>query len=100
MILPDRDFRAAKENILPSFCDGMILFDLDLDDVARMLDHLADICLVFSTNFPHSPLAEVEETSDHPKLPENTNPITERRAIWFDHTEGAVEGPKEEKYEK
>lgn len=100
MILPDGDLRAAKENILSSFCDSVVLFDLNLDDVAGMLNYLADICLMFSANFPHSSLPEVEQTSNHPEFPENTNTITERRAIWFDHTEGAMEGPEEEEYEK
>lgn len=100
MILPDGDFWAAKENILSSFCDGVILFYLNLDDVAGMFNHLADICLMFSTNFPHGSLAEIEQTPDHPELPENTNAITKRRAIRFNHAEGAVERPEEEKYEK
>lgn len=60
MILPDRDFRTAEENILSSFCDCVILFDLDFDNVAGMFNYFADICLMFSTNFPHGSLAEIE----------------------------------------
>lgn len=100
MILPDGDLRAAKENILSSFCDSVIFFDLDLDDVAGMLNYLADICLMLPTNFPHSSLPEIEQASDHPEFPENTNTITERWAIRLDHTEGAMEGPEEEEYEE
>lgn len=100
MILPDGDLWAAKENILTSFCDSVIFFDLDLHDVAGMLNYLADICFMLSTNFPHSSLSEIEQTPDHPEFPENTNTIAERRAIWLDHTEGAMERPEEEEYEK
>lgn len=100
MVLPDGDFRAAKKDILSSFRGRVIFLDLNLDNVARVLNDFADICLVFSTNLSHSPLAEVKEAPNHPELPENANTITERWAIRLYHAESTVKRPEEEKYEE
>lgn len=40
VILPDGDFRAAQEDVLSSTGRGVLLLDLDLANVAGVLDDL------------------------------------------------------------
>ena len=50
MVLPYRYFWAAKENVLSSSGFGTVLLDLDLDDIARVLDNLRDDGLMASSD--------------------------------------------------
>jgi hypothetical protein len=74
----------------------MLLLDLNLANIARMLNDFRYVCLVSSSNFAGNALAKVRESTIHPVLPEDTDSIAEGRKIRFDHAEGAVNGPKDE----
>lgn len=73
MILPDRDFGTAEEDVLSGSGFGVFFLDLNLAYHAGMLDNLGDIGLVFSTDFSCDSLHEVYVSSIHPVLPENSN---------------------------
>jgi hypothetical protein len=112
VVLPDGYFRATHENVLftlvlflctshsftylTSTGIGVLLLDLNLANVAGMLNDLGDVRLVASTDFTRNALTEVGESTVHPVLPENTNAIAEGRKIGLDHAEGTVNGPEDE----
>jgi hypothetical protein len=112
MVLPDRDFRATHENVLftlvlshlqvvtiaylTSTGVGVLLLDLNLANVAGMLNDLGDVRLVASTDLTRNTLTEVGESTVHPVLPENTNAIAEGCKVGLDHAEGSVDGPEDE----
>jgi len=75
---------------------SVLLLDLNFADIAGMLNDFRYVCLVSSSNFAGNALAKVRESTIHPVLPEDTDSIAEGRKIGFDHTEGAVNGPKDE----
>lgn len=112
MVLPDGDLWAAEKNILHkvskqqaayqvSVCIhlasselSVFLLDLNLHDIARMLNDLGDECLMSSAYFSQDPLNEVNDPAVHPVLPENSGPGAERCYVRLDHTECSVYGPK------
>lgn len=77
----------------------MLFLDLDLTDVAGVLDDLGDVRLVLAADLSGDPLGEVDEATVHPVLPKDTN---SRRAdgdaeggeVRLDHAESAVDGPE------
>lgn len=101
VVLPQRDGRAAKEDVLasPGFC--VLLLYLDLADVAGVLDDLCDVGPVTATDFTGDALGEVAEAAVHPVLPENadgrgTDADAKGGDVGLDHAKGAVDGPEEE----
>jgi hypothetical protein len=74
----------------------VLLLDLDLANVAGMLNNLRDVRLVSSSNLAGDTLSQVRESTVHPVLPEDTNAVAERRKVGRDHAEGAVDRPEEE----
>ncbi len=101
MVLPDGDLRTTEENVLSSSGLGILLLDLDFANVGRMLNDLGDVGLVLSTDLSCDSLGEVNVSSVHPVLPENTNGTgsntnTVRSKIGLNHTEGSVDGPEDE----
>lgn len=54
---------------------GLFLPDLDLDDVARMLDDLGDIRFVPGSDFSEDTLVEEYDSTSKPVLPEDTDLI-------------------------
>jgi len=85
---------------LPSPRLGMILLDLNFNNVAWVLNDLTDESFVFSSDFTHGSFRQVNEATNHPKLPENTDSIAERLTVWLDHAECAMERPKEEEHKE
>jgi hypothetical protein len=75
----------------------MLLFDLNLADVAGMLNNLGNVRLVPSSNFTRDTLSEIRESTIHPVLPKNTDTVAEGRKVRRDHAESAVDGPEQEK---
>jgi hypothetical protein len=75
----------------------MLLLDLDLADIARVLNDLGNVRLVSSTNLTCNTFTKVRESSIHPVLPENTNAVAERGKVGLDHAKGSVNCPEEEK---
>lgn len=74
----------------------MLLLDLNLADVAGMLNDLGNVGLVSATNFTSDALAEVGKSTVHPVLPEHTDAVAKGRKVGLDHAEGAVNGPEDE----
>ena len=112
MVLPDGDFRAAEENVLSLLASihdlgsnltylsstgrGVLLLDLNLADIARVLNDLGDVRLVLSPNFTGDTLSQVGKSTVHPVLPKDTDTIAEGRKVWLNHAEGSVNGPEDE----
>lgn len=96
MVLPNRDLRTAQEDVLSSFRDSVLLFNLDLDNVAWMLDNLADVRLVLSPDLTGKAFGQVNESSNEPVFPKDTNSSAEGGSIRLDHAEGAMERPEKE----
>jgi hypothetical protein len=112
MVLPDRYFWATHEDVLITlvlFCAspkgiayltstgvGVLLLDLNLANVAGVLNDLGDVCLVSSTDLTRNTLTEVCESTVHPVLPEDTDTIAKGRKVGLDHAEGTVDGPEDE----
>lgn len=78
----------------------MLLLDLNLANVARMLNDLGDVRLVSSTYFAGNAFSQVGKSTVHPVLPEDTNSIAERRKIGLNHTEGSMDRPEDEEYDE
>jgi hypothetical protein len=107
VVLPDGDFRAAQENVLDLLAEnnvakvdctylsstgrGVLLLDLNLTNVARVLDDLGDVRLVASSDLTRDTLSQVRESTVHPVLPEDTDTIAERCKIRLDHAKGSMD---------
>jgi hypothetical protein len=76
--------------------DGVLLLDLDLADVAGVVDDLGDVCLVATADLTGNSLCQVRESTVHPVLPEDTDTVAEGGKVGLDHAEGAVDGPENE----
>ena len=105
MILPDGNFGTAEENVLPSSRLCVLLLDLNLANHAGMLNDLGDVCLVLSSDFTGNSLHQVDVTSVHPVLPEDSNsrrsnPTTVWSDVGLNHAVGTVDRPKEEEYDE
>ena len=100
MILPNRNLWAAEEDILACFGDGMLLLDLYFDDVRWMLNDFADVGLVATTNLPHDTFCQVDKTTPHPVLIEDTSTETEWSVVSLDHAESSVDRPEDEEDDK
>jgi hypothetical protein len=74
----------------------VLLLDLDLADVAGVVDDLGDICLVATADLTGNSLSQVRESTVHPVLPEDTDTVAERRKVGLNHAEGTVDGPEDE----
>lgn len=113
MVLPYRHFWTAHENVLLLLVSnpralslsitylastglGVLLLDLDLANIARVLNDFRDVRLVSSSNFTCNSFGQICETSIHPVFPEDTDSIAERRKVRLDHAEGAVDRPENE----
>lgn len=101
VVLPERDGGAAEEDVLARPGLGVLLFDLDLADLARVLDDLGDVRLVAAAELAGHALGEIAEAAVHPKLPKDANGRgADARAKWghirLDHAKGAVQRPEEE----
>lgn len=90
MILPDRYFGTAEEDVLTSSSLGVFFLDLDLAHITGMLDDFADEGLMSASHFAEDALDEIYESAVHPPLVENASTSTKRRAIRLDHAECAV----------
>lgn len=102
MILPQAHLGAAEEDVLS--CPGlrMLLLNLDLADVARVLDNLGDVRLMSPTNLASNSLCEIDVSAVHPVLPEDSDGRgadghAEWREVGLDHTECAMDRPEKEK---
>ncbi len=96
MVLPDGNLGAAQENVLTSSGRGVLLLDLDLADVAGMLNDLGNVGFVSSTDLTSDTLGQVGESTPHPVLPEDTDTSAEGRKVRLDHAESSVNGPEDE----
>ena len=101
VVLPQRDGGAAEENVLSGARLGVLLLDLDLADVARVLDDLGNVRLVPAANLAGNALSQINVPAVHPVLPENSNGRcanagAEGRNVRLDHAEGTVDRPEEE----
>lgn len=96
VVLPDRDLRATEEDVLTSTRRGVLLLNLDLADVAGVVDDLGHVGLVSSTHLTRNAFGKVGKSAVHPILPEDTNAVAEGRKVRLDHAEGTVDGPEHE----
>ena len=87
---------SARENYLASARPGVLLLDLDLDDVARVLDDLGNKRFVPPPDLAHDPFQQIHKTACHPIFPENANTIAERLEIGLNHTERSMDRPENE----
>lgn len=78
----------------------MFLLDLQLNDIAGVLDNLGNVRLVSSTNLPHHSFQQVDESAPHPILIEDTRTEAEGRCICLDHTECTMDGPENEEHDE
>jgi hypothetical protein len=78
----------------------VLLLDLDLADVAGVVDDLGDVCLVASAHLTGNSLGQVCKSTVHPVLPEDTNTVAEGRKVGLNHAEGTVDGPEDEEYDE
>lgn len=76
------------------FC--LLLFDLDFDDIARMLYDFGDKGTVPSTNFSHNSLQKVDKATIHPVLPKDPYPAAKWWDVGFDHAECSMYCPEDE----
>jgi hypothetical protein len=74
----------------------MLLLDLNLADVAGMLNDLGNVGLVPSSNFTSNALAKVRKSTVHPVFPEDTDTVAKGRKVGLDHAEGSVNRPEDE----
>ena len=96
MVLPDGDLRAAEEDVLASPCNSVLFLDLDLADVAGMLDDFGDVCPVPSSDLASNTLGKIGKTADQPVLVEDAHAIAEWCSVILDHAELSVYGPEDE----
>ena len=94
MVLPDRDLWAAEEDVLTGPCCSVFLLDLDLADIAGVVNNLRDVGFVASAHFTRNALSKVGESTIHPVLPEDTDAVAEGRKVGLDHAESTVDGPE------
>lgn len=78
----------------------MLLLDLNLDDVAWVLDDLRYKSRMSSSNLSGDSLSQIDNTSISPVLIENASARAEGRKILGDHAPNAVHGPKHKKYDE
>lgn len=76
----------------------VLFLDLNLDDIARMLDDFRNKSFMSSSHLSSNPLGQIKECSVHPVLPENSDSSTERSEVRLDHAESSVNRPKYEEY--
>lgn len=101
VVLPERDGGAAEEDVLAGARLCVLLFDLNLADLARVLDDLCYVRLVAAADLAGDALGQVAEAAVHPKLPKDANGRgadagAKGRDVGLDHAKGAVQGPEEE----
>lgn len=77
---------------------GVLLLDLNLANVAGMLDDLRDVRLVSSSYFTGDTFGQVGKSTVHPVLPEDTNTIAERCKVGLNHAEGSMNRPEDEEH--
>lgn len=65
-----------------------------------MLDDLRHVRSVAATHLPRKPLRQIDEPTEHPVLPENTDSRAKGRDIWSHHAEGTVDGPEDEEQDE
>lgn len=78
--LPVTHLWAIQEHVLPSPGRRLLLFDLNLAHLVGMEDNLGDEGPVPSPDFASDPLEDVNQSTDEPVLPENSNLVG--RAEW------------------
>lgn len=101
MVLPERDFRTAEEDVLACTGLGVLFLDLDLTNVAGMLHDFGDVCLVLAADFTGNTLGQVNEATVHPVLPEDTygrraDRDAEGGEVRLDHAERSMDRPENE----
>ena len=96
MVLPDADLRAAEEDVLTRARCGVFFLDLDLADVAGVVDDFGNIRFVSSTHLTRDTLGKVCKSAIHPVLPEDADAVAEGRKVRLNHAKGAVNGPENE----
>lgn len=85
-----------QRNYLSSLRLGVLLLDLDFADIAGVLNNLGNVCLVLPAHFTCYSLGQVEETTVHPILPENTDGVAVGCKVRTNHTESSMDGPHNE----
>ncbi len=105
MILPDRVFWTAEENVLSGSRLRVFFLDLYLAHHAGMLYDFRDVRLMLAPYLTSNALQQVNVASIHPVLPEysdgsRSNADTVRCEIGLNHAEGTVDGPEYEEYDK
>jgi len=92
------DIGTVDEDVLSGTGGGLVLLDLDFDDLGRVLDDLADESTVPGADFAEDTLVDEDETTNEPVTPEDADlePRAEGRTIGFDHAPHAVELPADE----
>ena len=66
MPLEVRDFRATDEDILAGTGDSLLLFNLELDDIGRVLNDLGDVGAVAGANLTKDTLECEDQATDKP----------------------------------
>ena len=60
------DLRAVEEDVLAGTSDGLLLFDLELDDIGWVLDDLRDVGAVARADLTKDTLEREDEATDKP----------------------------------
>ena len=66
MPLEVRDLRDVDEDVLSGTSLGLLLLDLDLDDVRRVLDDLGDVGTVAGADLTKDTLRDPNDTANKP----------------------------------
>ncbi len=74
----------------------MLLLNLNLYDIARMLDDLGYEGLMTAPDLSQNSLDQINKSTIHPELPEDAGTCAERLSIGLDHAECTVNGPEYE----
>lgn len=100
VVLEKRDLRATQEDVLTSLDGGFLLFDLNLHDIAGMLNNLADVCFVTATDFAPCTFSKIQYSSKDPEAPEDSDGAAKGWPIGLDHAKRSVERPEKEEDEE
>lgn len=60
------DLGAVEEDVLAGTSDGLLLFDLELDDIGRVLNDLGDVGAVTRADLAQDALEREDQAADKP----------------------------------